>query len=77
MGNLGIRPDVIEKSLNHVEQNRIKRIYQRQTLRPEMREAWKTLGEHLTLVTTANSNIITGKFNGTVAPQGKRLSGSE
>lgn len=58
MGNLGIRPDVIEKCLNHVEQNRMQRIYQRQTLRPEMRNAWELLGKHLLLLTTTSSNVI-------------------
>ncbi|MFA6311954.1 MAG: integrase arm-type DNA-binding domain-containing protein [Sterolibacterium sp.] len=62
MGDLGVRPDVIEKCLNHVEPNRIKRIYQRQTLRPEMREAWKVLGEHLELLNTVGSNVLLGKF---------------
>ena len=54
MGNLGVRPDVIEKCLNHVEQNRMKRIYQRQTLRPEMLMAWEMLGEHL-------ASLVAGK----------------
>jgi len=58
MGNRGVRPDVIEKCLNHIDQNRIKRIYQRQTLRPEMREAWKLLGEHLEVLTTTNRNVV-------------------
>lgn len=47
MGNLGVRPDVIEKCLNHVEQNRLVRIYQRQKLEEEQRAAWKLLGEHV------------------------------
>lgn len=47
MGSLGIRPDVIEKCLNHTEQNKIQRIYQRQELRPAMREAWEILGNRL------------------------------
>ena len=47
MGNLGVRPDVIEKCLNHVEQNRLVRIYQRQKLEEEQRAAWKLLGEHI------------------------------
>lgn len=51
MGSLGVRPDVIEKCLNHVEQNRLVRIYQRQELRDEQREAWLSLGEHLIAVT--------------------------
>jgi hypothetical protein len=40
MGNLGVLPDVIEKCLNHVEQNKMKRIYQRQELKTEQAQAW-------------------------------------
>lgn len=47
MGKLGVRPDVIEKCLNHVEQNKLVRIYQRQKLEAEQAEAWRVLGEHL------------------------------
>ena len=47
MGGLMIRPDVVEKCLNHVEQNKMKRIYQRYELRPEMKAAWLRLGEHI------------------------------
>jgi hypothetical protein len=50
MGVLGIRPDVIEKCLNHVEQNKIVRIYQRQKLEAEQAEAWQLLGERLELL---------------------------
>lgn len=47
MGALGVRPDVIEKCLNHVELNRLVRIYQRQKLEAEQRAAWSLLGNHL------------------------------
>lgn len=47
MGSLGVRPDVIEKCLNHVEQNKLIRIYQRQKLETEQAEAWQLLGEHI------------------------------
>lgn len=47
MGDLGVRPDVIEKCLNHTEPNKIKRIYQRQTLQNEQNEAWRLLGEKI------------------------------
>jgi hypothetical protein len=40
MGNLLIQPDVIEKCLNHTEENKVKRIYQRQELKLEQAEAW-------------------------------------
>lgn len=50
MSALGIRPDVIEKCLNHVEQNKVVRIYQRQKLEAEQAEAWRLLGERLELL---------------------------
>lgn len=65
MGDLGIRPDVIERCLNHVEPNRIERTYQRQELKAEQAEAWRIVGERLELLmTTAHDpqNIILGRF---------------
>ncbi|MGL1834947.1 tyrosine-type recombinase/integrase [Rhodocyclaceae bacterium SMB388] len=60
MGTLGVRPDVIEKCLNHVEQNRLVRIYQRQELKDEQREAWRLLGERLDLLTREDAeNVVT------------------
>lgn len=59
MGDLGIVPDVVEKCLNHTEENKVKRIYQRQKLEAEQKEAWRLLGEKLNLLVTMNvSNII-------------------
>jgi hypothetical protein len=43
MGTLRIQPDVIEKCLNHTEENKVKRIYQRQELKAEQAEAWRVL----------------------------------
>lgn len=66
MGKLGIRPDVIERCLNHVEPNRIKRTYQRQDLRTEQAEAWRILGERLEMLidtTSPAANIVLGKFD--------------
>lgn len=60
MGTLGVRPDVIEKCLNHVEQNRLIRIYQRQTLQEEQAEAWRLLGDRLELLTREDAdNVVT------------------
>jgi integrase len=60
MGALGIRPDVIEKCLNHVEQNKLIRIYQRQKLQAEQAEAWRLLGERLELLLKGDTaNVIT------------------
>jgi len=51
MTRLGVLPEVAERCLNHVEENRMKRIYQRHTYEAEMREAWRLLGDHLTHLT--------------------------
>ena len=47
MGEMGIMGEVIERCLNHVEQNKLKRIYQRHELKNEQREAWHKLGNRL------------------------------
>lgn len=47
MGELGISSDVIERCLNHTEQNKMKRIYQRQSYANEMMDAWSRLGAQL------------------------------
>lgn len=60
MGELGVRPDVIERCLNHVEESRIQRTYQRQKLEVEQREAWRLLGERLDLLTRDDAhNVVT------------------
>jgi integrase len=66
MGELGVIPEVIERCLNHLEQNRMKRTYQRHELRNEKREAWQQLGERLSLLTVSNTdNVIIGRFRET------------
>ena len=59
MGNLGVASDVIDKCLNHTEQNKIKRVYQRQKLEAEQAQAWKLLGERLELLVNLDAaNVI-------------------
>lgn len=59
IGDLGIAPDVIEKCLNHTEENKVKRIYQRQKMESEQAEAWRVLGDRLhLLVNMDNSNVV-------------------
>ena len=58
MGNLGVHGDVIEKCLNHSQENMLKRVYQHQALKTEQAEAWLVLGERLKLLTGDNQNII-------------------
>ena len=54
MGDLGISPDVIEKCLNHTEENKVKRIYQRQKLETEQLNAWNVLGDKLAILVLVN-----------------------
>ncbi len=64
MGELGVMGEVIERCLNHVEQNKLKRIYQRHELKAEQREAWRLLGERIALLlsTEEHGNIVVGRF---------------
>jgi hypothetical protein len=60
---LGVRPDVIEKCLNHVEQNKVVRIYQRQKLEAEQAKAWRLLGERLELLLRKDTeNVVVPDF---------------
>jgi hypothetical protein len=43
----GILPEVAERCLNHTEQDRVKRTYQRHSYETEMKSAWQLLGEKL------------------------------
>jgi len=65
MGELGVMGEVIERCLNHVEQNKLKRIYQRHERKAEQREAWRLLGERITLLLTAGDrkNVVVGRFD--------------
>lgn len=47
MGDEGVSSEVIERCLNHVEPNRMKRIYQRAQLKEAQTRAWATLGRKL------------------------------
>ena len=56
MGDLGVSSDVIERVLNHADENKIRRTYQRQLLLTQKKAAWQLLGELLdTLMKQGNS----------------------
>jgi hypothetical protein len=59
MAELGVLPDVIEKCLNHTEQNKMRRIYQRAAYDGPMSEAWKLWGERLALLQNKLSDVKT------------------
>ena len=62
MGELYVMGEVIERCLNHVERNKLKRMYQRHELKAEQREAWRLLGERIALPLSA------GEHENLVAP---------
>ncbi|MDF2578236.1 MAG: hypothetical protein K0S74_1720 [Chlamydiales bacterium] len=47
MNALGVLPEVAERCLNHMEENKVKRIYQRYGYESEMKQAWEVLGNYL------------------------------
>ncbi|MCY1308155.1 hypothetical protein D9M70_581420 [compost metagenome] len=49
MTALGVLPEVAERCLNHTEENKVKRTYQRHSYTKEMAEAWHKLGNYLDL----------------------------
>jgi integrase len=59
MQSLGVTPDLIEKVLNHVEQNKLKKIYHQYDYAREKREAWRLLGNRLALILNPAENVIT------------------
>ena len=58
MTALGVLPEVAEKCLNHTEESRVKRTYQRYSYDAEKREAWRLLGDRLELLTSDDENVI-------------------
>lgn len=65
MGELGVMSEVIDRCLNHLEQNKLKRIYQRHDLKAEQREAWRLLGDRIALLLASedHANIVVGQFS--------------
>ncbi len=55
---MGVLPEVAERCLNHTEENKVKRIYQRYSYEKEMRDAWALLGERLSLLTELDTENV-------------------
>ena len=58
MGELGIRSDVIDRCQNHVDDKKVKRIYQRQELMAERQQAFVLLGDRLALLSRSEHSIL-------------------
>ncbi len=52
-------PDVIERCLNHTEESKMKRIYQRASYEGQMRDAWTLWGSRLDLLKNKPNNVLT------------------
>lgn len=61
MNSLGVLPEVAERCLNHTEENKVKRIYQRYGYEEEMKKAWETLGCHLNSLINSNLKVTIRK----------------
>jgi integrase len=57
MTAMGVLPEVAEKCLNHTEESRVKRTYQRYSYETEKREAWRLLGERLEQLTLVRTTL--------------------
>jgi integrase len=63
MGELGVRSDVIDRCMNHISMDRLKKTYQQQTLMHERRQAFELLGERLALLRYGDlTRVVPGKF---------------
>ncbi|MCC6076040.1 tyrosine-type recombinase/integrase [Pseudomonas sp. GCM10022188] len=62
MTALGVLPEVAERCLNHTEENKVKRTYQRHSYTVEMAAAWRLLGDRLGVLThPGTDNVVTTK----------------
>ncbi|KVK85943.1 hypothetical protein WS90_06450 [Burkholderia cepacia] len=64
MQSMGVLPTVIDKCMNHREQNRMKRIYQRYPYTVEKRDAWHLLGARLEQLTSRDQSAKRSDDNG-------------
>lgn len=58
MGQLGVAPHIIEKCLNHVDPNKMQRIYQRQSTQVEQKDAWELVGGLLQKIYPADTKFL-------------------
>jgi len=61
MVELGVMPEVVERCLNHTEENKVKRIYQRYSYKSEMKAGWELLGNRLRVLRDGGDNVVTLK----------------
>ncbi len=63
MGELGIRPDVIDRCLNHIGGDKLRKTYQRQEMLMERQAAFAVLGDRLSLLARGRlETVVLGQF---------------
>lgn len=62
MGQCGVLSEIIERCLNHTDDSKLKKIYQRNIPRQQMAEAWKLLGSRLELLLSDAENVTIATF---------------
>jgi len=63
MTKLGVLPDIADRCLNHLEQNRLHKVYQQYGYENEMATAWRLLGQHLEALQNNSSNVLLVNFS--------------
>jgi integrase len=63
MTKLGVLPNIADRCLNHLEQNRLRKVYQQYGYEEEMASAWCLLGQRLEVLQTNSSNVLVVNFS--------------
>jgi hypothetical protein len=66
MQALSINPIVIERVLNHIEPNKLRRTYQTFDYSETKKDAWHKLGKLLSELTTQQTETINGTSNAVI-----------
>jgi integrase len=62
MTKLGVLPDIADRCLNHLEQNRLRKVYQQYGYENEMAAAWDLLGNRLDVLQSNSNNVLIVNF---------------
>ncbi len=58
MTALGVLPDIADRCLNHVEQNKLRRTYMQHSYTQEKKDAWDLIGKRLEILTNLNTKNL-------------------
>ena len=58
MTALGVLPDIADRCLNHIEQNKLRRTYMQHSYTQEKKDAWDLIGKRLEILTNLNTKNL-------------------